>query len=730
MKRWGILFCTILFLTMLQIGALAEGTNYTLLSDHTIGNIMDFCEEGNVFYLLSDHGVFQWSSIEEEPERIVDLAICQKGGISFDAPSNAAERELWEKCIGRIFMLDGQLMGLHPYTGQVFLIQDGEAAPLMQLPQEQFFYTDQDELVPKNIVGCVAQDGVLYLALNSFTIYQGERTELYAWTPTDEVMRPLEAPGLTAIYPGVGNKLLVRIKDDATIRLYDAKEQTYDRALWTETGELCGGYAWDAEADMLYYTSFDGAVQAVSPDGKTQVKAYLPINFAAVNRARILPNHTYIAVYGGSLFMRPMDINGEAERITLRINGLPDANIMTAYAAEHPDIDITSDYDATDFLSVQQSIVSGDSSIDLFMLNSNGSYAAVRDKGYVTALSASSKLAERAGQCYPAIRDILMRDGELVAYPAWILMENWTVNETQWQAFGFGEYPSTIQELLDLMTLWDAEYAEEYPNFTLFQTDFGFRGMIAFVVHQYLLENEIEGQMISFESAELRQLLTTLLDHRDLFSAQTGDRTPLIMPYAQYFGSGGNDSDTVISIMPPCLSEDSPAVVFATLELYVLNPRSQHPQEAIEFLEYYAEHMDITLQYSLSPEGNVPLRPDWFADMQESTLARIDYFTQSLETLDAADQRETQEIIEQERQRYEHREEAVWAVSQESINIQRAITENLVIPLYSIYTNDAIRSQDEVINEVIALFVDGRLTVDQFIKTLNDKAMMMIYEGV
>lgn len=220
-----------------------------------------------------------------------------------------------------------------------------------------------------------------------------------------------------------------------------------------------------------------------------------------------------------------------------------------------------------------------------------------------------------------------------------------TVNETQWQAFGFGEYPSTIQELLVLMILWDAEYAEEYPNFTLFQTDFGFRGMIAFVVHQYLLENEIEGQMISFESAELRQLLTTLLDHRDLFSAQTGDRTPLIMPYAQYYGSGGNDSDTVISIMPPSVSQDSPAVVFATLELFVLNPRSQHPQEAIEFLEYYAEHMEITLQYSLSPEGNVPLRPDCFADMQESTLARIDYLTQSLETLDEADQQETQEII-------------------------------------------------------------------------------------
>lgn len=58
----------------------------------------------------------------------------------------------------------------------------------------------------------------------------------------------------------------------------------------------------------------------------------------------------------------------------------------------------------------------------------------------------------------------------------------------------------------------------------------------------------------------------------------------------------------------------------------------------------------------------------------------------------------------------------MWAVSQESIDIQRAIIENLVIPLYSIYTNDAIRSQDEVIDEVIALFVDGRLTVDQFIK--------------
>lgn len=127
--------------------------------------------------------------------------------------------------------------------------------------------------------------------------------------------------------------------------------------------------------------------------------------------------------------------------------------------------------------------------------------------------------------------------------------------------------------------------------------------------------------------------------------------------------------------------------------------------------------------------GGVAHFPNGWLAAASISQVRVEH-TQFLETLDAADQWETQEIIAQEQQRYECREKSVWAVSQESIDIQRAITENLVILLYSIYTNGAIRGQDEVIDEVIALFVDGRLTVDQFIKTLNDKAMMMIYEGV
>ena len=723
MKRLLVLLCCLMCLL-----SWAAAEDLTILASGPAGDIRDICgEEGN-WYLLTGQGVYRWAGPGAEPEQMVDLSLSQRHGLSPWAPTSAAERGWWEKGLSRIFLLDGQLMGLHDYTGQVSLIRDGEAVPYARLPEEQFFTMEEDELVAREIVGFAAQGDALYLAFSGFSIREGEVTELYAWKPGDEAMTRLDAPGLKTIFPGDNGCLLARLREDRTIRVYDPQEQAYGEILWTEGEDFSSGYVWDAQADTLTFTDWEGAVRVVS-GGKAQAKAYLPVTFALVDRALSLPSGAYLAVHGGKLFVRAL-AEGEAERVALKIIGWVDDNLLTGFAAEHPEIAVSSAYAFADLETVQRSIVTGDSDVDVYMVNSNYAYSAICEKGYAAPLGGSETLTARAQAMYPAIRDILFHHGELVAYPRSMMMNSWFVNETKWEALGLGEVPRTWAGLVDFLALWESDYAEAYSDIRPLNTGGGFRHFVALCVRQYLLENEVEGELVSFDSEALRQVLTLLWEHRDLLEERPAECEYLLEPYQVGYGTSWLGEDKAVSILPPAISEDSPRRVAATLELFVLNPLSKHPEEAMAFLEYYAQQVDASWQYALSPENNVPLRGEGYEAMQNESLARIDALTSMLDTLEAADRRETEELIEAERLRMARREEESWSVSQESIEIYQAIAANLAIPLHSVYTGDTIRATDQVIDQAVALFSDGQCEVDQFIKLLNEKANMVFQEGL
>ena len=723
MKRiMMLLICCLLCLPLPR--AMAE--NITLLASGPMGEIRDICGQEGDWYLLSGQGVYRWTGPGAEPEQMIDLSLSQSRGLSPWTPTNAAERAWWEKGLSRIFLLDGQLMGLHDYTGQVSLIREGETVPYAQLSEEQYFTMEEDELVAKEMVGFAAQGDTLYMAFRGFSIREGEITELYAWKPGDEAMTLLDAPGLAAIFPGDDGCLLARLREDRTIRVYDPQAQAYGEILWTEGEDFSSGYVWDGET--LCFTDWEGAVRIVS-GGKAEAKAYLPVTFALVDRALLLPSGEYLAIHGGKLFVRAL-AEGEAERVTLNIIGWVDDNLLTGFAAEHPEIAVSSAYAFADLETVQRSIVTGDSDVDLYMVNSNYAYDAIREKGYAAPLGGSETLTARVQAMYPAIRDILFHHGELVAYPRSMMMNSWFVNETKWEALGLGEVPRTWEELTDFLALWESDYAELYPELRPLNTGGGFRHFVALLVRQYLLENEVEGELVSFDSQALRQALTLLWEHRDLYWEREGEFEFLIEPYAVGYGVSWLGEDKAVSILPPAISEDSPRRVAATLELFVLSPLSKHPEEAMAFLEYYAQHVDVSWQYALSPQDNVPLRWDFYEATQRESLARIDALTGMLDTLEAADKRETEELIEAERLHMARREEESWDVSQESIDVYQKIASHLIIPLHSVYTGDTIRATDQVIDQAVALFADGQCEVDQFIRLLNEKANMVFQEGL
>lgn len=731
-KAVYVMLCVFLLFMMPNI-SYGEIPNSTILADTQAGFIQGACEIDGSAYVLSNLGVFRWNYISEELDPILDLSLYQKNGLSPVKPESTIELKLWENGIGYIFALNGQLFGLHPYSGQVFQIGQQKATPCAAIPQEQFFYTDQDLVQPKEIISCLASDDTLYLVLESFTYEAGEVRELYAWDLQSPEMTPLNAPDIGAAFPGDDGMLVARVtKEDSsasTIWLYDVSNQSYTKQLWDEAVEPGNGYVWNAATNTLYFTGNNGKVKEVLSGEKTQTKAYLPLNFSSsMDFAYLSHQGGYVYVSSGSLFNRDISQKGEQKQTSVRVMGLLDPTVAVAFSAAHPDISLILEQDSTDFDSIQKSMVSGETAVDLYILNTGRSYQDVRDKGYAAPLSGSVYLADLAKQFYPCVQDVLYLDHELVAFPVSILPNAWTLNETKWNEFGLGDVPDTWEELFSAAEVWKTAYADEHPDYTMLQCDFGLKGIISTIVKQYLLQHETVDVPVDFDDVEFRKAVELAWAHQE-YLENNSELNPLIMTYYQYYGIGYNDSDRVKTIAPPALAEGKPRMTMATMDVFILNPLSQEKDAAIQFLEFYAEHMDNVTKYSLTETLNTPLRPATFKTEQAAALEKIAYLEELLETVDDSEKADISALIDLEKKRYQLREIESWDISDESIGIYKSIAQNMVVPLRSIYSDNNESTKDQVIDQVISRFADGQLTVDQFIEELNDKAWMIFQEG-
>jgi ABC-type glycerol-3-phosphate transport system substrate-binding protein len=665
----------------------------------------------------------------------MDLAVFQQSGISLFAPENSAERSLWERCVSRIFILNGKLMGIHQYTGQLWDLSDEEQKALIKLPHEQFFYTDQDNEHPKELVNALSYKDSLVLALKSFTFEDGEKVELYMWNLDDSEMQLLNTPKCSAVWQGPNDTLIMRLSEDKKIILYDIQPQSETKTLWEENSEeTLSGCVWNEDTKTLLFINEDGKIMMSENGGEAVSKGHLPVDFTMDNsKGWLLKDGRYMYLSFGSLYIRSIETAEKAEQKELKIAGYPDSRIVSKFSLERPDVSIAVKDDFNGFLSIQKAMVSGDYSNDIYMLNTNLSYGNVVKKGYAEPLNGSEILMKNAEKFYPAIKDAVCIEGKLYGYPANVIPQCWTINQTKWEEFNLGEYPKTIEDLIEVIKLWnDKKHEEEQQEYTLFESAGGFRKIAAFAVKQYLLGNNANGEMANFDTDDFKNVLTLLWDNKELFEEELdSDRMPIIMTYFQYYGTGYNDSDKVVSVIPPLFNANSNRLVGASMDVLVVNPLSKNKQEAIEFLEFYAENADTIKKYSLSPADNKPVRSSGFENLQAATLEKIEFLKNSLDNAaDEFERRGIQELIDREQRDYNYREENSWDVTQEGIEIYKKIANSFEFPLNSVFTDDSLRGEDQAIYQVINEFADGVLPMDMFIKTLNEKARLIYLEGV
>lgn len=411
------------------------------------------------------------------------------------------------------------------------------------------------------------------------------------------------------------------------------------------------------------------------------------------------------------------------EGITLRILGGVSERIISAYEMENPHVNILLDSRESTFLGLQQALLSGDG-IDLFLVTSDGLYTQVVEKGYAADLSTSAALSRRTASLHPWAQALLVQQGALCAVPVSLQSNYWTINRSKFQQLSLGDAPATYDDLFLLAEAWKDTYAEDYPEYCLFDCADGLSGMLCSMLRQYLLVHEDWSAPVNFDTPEFRKAIQSALDHGDIYP-QNGEQLPLLMSYPQYLGTGYNDGDVVASILPPALTAGAAQAVSASMELLVMNPSSAHQAQALDFLEFYVAHWDDLLAYQLDAACTTPLRPP----EHETTLARLDcQIAEAEQQLIAADSESTpalQDTLAVLRRRRAAQEQR-WRFSAEDISIYQRIAAKILVPTRTIFP--AAGANAEVFTTLADRLAAGSISLEQFIHALNQRAEAMFYE--
>lgn len=404
---------------------------------------------------------------------------------------------------------------------------------------------------------------------------------------------------------------------------------------------------------------------------------------------------------------------------------------------------------------VVQALTNHDSTVDVYEIPADYVYARILDKKLAADLSVSEVLTADAQTMDSRILGLLTDDeGHLRAYPASMSMQRWTISEGLWRLiWGDEPLPTTIEALLTAWLDWETNYADDYPQME-FLEGFTYTEWCRRLIEFYAMQYEQPGEYLDLNAPALKTALELLGKINDVRRrnnrATTGadyaegwaETAPIIslgmgeqiMESYWSFDSGIDpylyDVDwTRLSVLPLTFAEGDPLKYHASMDVYVINPYSEHQEMALKFIEC-ATYLESSpyVAYAIHPQLTEPIEnPNherWVTIFREE-LERIE---SALAAAEPADVPELQDELTRATFQLEQLEKGRWLISTEDMEAYRAISDQLDFHTRSFF----VGSRNEaaaVIRELCERYCAGSMSMDVFLDELAGRLSMMIQEN-
>jgi len=297
--------------------------------------------------------------------------------------------------------------------------------------------------------------------------------------------------------------------------------------------------------------------------------------------------------------------------------------------------------------------------------------------------------------------------------------------------FGLGEKPVTIQELFEIILKWEtADLKYEYPEWTLFDSEFNKQQLLHFLIHMYIVQFENEFEPLRFDTPILHGLLeerkslpefgATIQENTDLLEFY-----PIISTNSHVFQNEYTDISQYhpTLLFPPLFSTDASPIIYGSMNILIVNPNSSQIDSSLRFIEYIATHGDIRTRYMLRKDLLEAVPDPLLVEMETNLFEMLGDAEERYETLSSEDQQLLDEEMAKIQQSLSMIEQSYWLISEESLHMYHKL-----VPLLTFKSNSTLLYAFDEFSIDFERYSQGQLDTDGFLHTLEKKAEMIFYE--
>jgi len=711
---------------------------------------------GDTIYVLTNRTLERWTPGDAEPTVVLK---------DFDMPENIDEEtaikddQAGKVGISKLFADDTTLYGLNRVTGTVWKLADAngplttpELAVKLEWDKMRRKDSQNDDYAYTPQMGDTALiNGVLYTTITDWNS-STQSYELASWTFSTGKLLEDKA--------NLFMRTLSAYKDGLIIGKYYDEANSWDQKTQTQkmpslatynpaTGEVTTLFDFDdsnvysirysAANDTLYYMGGSTLYSMVGLQKPAKISAYLPNAVWDDTSMMMLPSGMVaIADYNG-LVIRGIDLPG-IEKGALTIYGDYGSSGHQAYLAAYPQALVTCSQDYYNSLEqFTNAMVSGNGAMDVLRLDSDYSpLTRLIDKGYALDLSAYPDLVAVANAMDPNLTKIGMKDGKLYGIPVDITANSFGYNEGALETLGLtvADVPTNFMALLDFVANWQDDYGEDHPDMMLFDSGSVKQTLLDWLMTDYVAYLTKQGQPISFDTDLFRKLMEKLdsIDYTDLDAPQDStekdayyNKTGVFTMYANVTYPGYYREEQKFVALP--LDEGMDPVFPAMVQVMIINPRTTHLEQAVQYLTTYVQNIDPTsAKITLTPGNNEPVINSNFENDLNNWKKIVADETETLKTANPEDKPSIQSDIEYVQGLIDNSESYRYTVSAEAIATYR---EQIAPYLVVVGQNPLNTWSDDGNNEFSTLenqYMQGAITADAFIKEIDKRIRMMQLE--
>ena len=507
-------------------------------------------------------------------------------------------------------------------------------------------------------------------------------------------------------------------------------------------GEVAGTYpnpvGYDAQSDAFYYEANGELMRVVGADVEAAASvAACPTSY---------PNCMAVAADGNLLLsdyetLWKVNTNPE-ERPEARLivqynyNSAMEA-ARVAFQQAHPEVEVVLAQSPGD---VVQSMMTQVTTPDIYTLSvSSPEYSAVFGRGYMAELTGSEILSDFAAAVYPAIQEMIQKDGEVYGLPL--------------EAYGFGDLsyspeaferlglteedvPANWMDFFDLLGRLP-DYLENDPDVTVFETyltvgDLRYM-LFSALMDSYMLYISQPENEFSFDTPLFRELMAAFeaVDFEALGVSEEGSGDYVYNAESTMFYTYGSSfSPYVTGDVPQMLylglDEGMQPLVSTDVTVAFVNPFSQNRDLAIEYLECASEQVDAIMRITMMPGENEPVLNPYFEETLESYDEQIASLETQLANAEEVDKQALEATLEEVKgYRDDFEKNNQYNASEESIAAYREVAGYMVVSTYLGMDSETSNEYYEQRNQ----YINGAITLDEFIRNIDQKLQMIVLEG-